>query len=340
MEDLITKIQTSAYFIIAEIGMNHDGSLGNAYKLIEEAKNAGVNAVKFQLHISSEETLKNAPTPPYFQAEKRYEYFERTSFSLDEWKNLLNFAHEKGLFFIVSPFSHKAVDLLEKINVDAYKIASGETTNLPLLEYIESKNKPIFLSTGMSNWKEIFNAIDVLKNNLLVIFQCSSLYPCPSEKIGLNIIKDMKEKFKGLIIGYSDHTLSNISSIGAYIMGAKVFEIHFTLSKKMYGADAKFSLEPKEMLNYVNGIKLISNALNNPINKDNIDDYKAMKLIFEKSIVAAENLNKGKVLKFKDFAFKKPGDGIRADRYKEILGKKLLRNISKNDKFEFNDLNS
>lgn len=339
--DLLThKIQNSEYFIIAEIGMNHDGSLGNALRLIEEAKHSGVDAVKFQIHISDEETLKNAPTPPYFKMEKRYEYFERTSFSLEEWKKLRNYAHENDLYFIVSPFSRKAVEILEEINIDAYKIASGETTNIPLLKYINIKNKPVLLSTGMSNWDEILNAVNILKNNLIVLFQCSSQYPCLPENVGLNIIKEMINRFNDIIIGYSDHTMDNYSSIGAFMMGAIVLEKHFTLSKKMYGADAKFSLEPNDMLDYVNGIRFISNVLNNPINKDDIEKYKEMKLIFEKSIVAARNLNKGHILELKDLNFKKPGNGIRADKYKEIIGKKLLKNVIKNEKIQFKHFES
>ncbi|MFX1391956.1 MAG: N-acetylneuraminate synthase family protein [Promethearchaeota archaeon] len=337
MNSIKTQIQNSDYFIIAEIGMNHDGSLGNAIRLIEEVNEVGVDAVKLQLHISDAESLKDAPKPPYFKLEERYEYFERTSFSLEEWKKLSNYAHELGLYFIVSPFSCKAVDILEEINIDAYKIASGETTNLPLLKYINTKNKPVLLSTGMSNWEEINNAVNVLKENLLVIFQCSSQYPCSSENVGLNIVKEMIERFKGITIGFSDHTLQNSSSIGAYMMGAKVIEKHFTLSKKMYGADAKFSLEPEEMKEYVRGISFISKVLNNPVNKDDLEKYKEMKKVFEKSIVAARDLPKSKILTLEDLAFKKPGDGIRADKYNEIIGKKLLKDVLKDEKIIFND---
>lgn len=332
MDDLRKDIKELDYFIIAEIGMNHDGSFGNAIRLIEEAKNSGVNAVKFQLHISEAESLLNAPNPPYFKLEKRFEYFNRTSFTINEWKRLKEYAHNLGLYFIVSPFSHKAVDQLEKINIDAYKIASGETTNLPLLEYINSKNKPVLLSSGMSNWEEINKAIEALKENLIVLFQCSSQYPCLPEEFGLNIIKEMIVKYPELIIGYSDHTLDNYSSIAALMIGAKVFEKHFTLSKKMYGADAKFSFEPEEMIIYVEGLEVISKALKNPVDKDDLSKYKDMKLVFEKSIVASSDLKRGNTLEFKDLAFKKPGDGIRADMYKKIIGQKLIKDVNKDEK--------
>lgn len=340
MEDLKQKIQDSDYFVIVEVGLNHDGSLGEAFRLIEEAKNSGANAIKFQLHISDEERTELDPTPPYFKLEDRREYYERTSFTLDEWKKLKNYAQDLNIYFIVSPFSHMAVDILEELNIDAYKIASGETTNLPLLEYINSKNKPVLLSTGMSNWEEISNAVNVLKKNLVVIFQCSSQYPCVAENVGLNVIKELKEKFMGITIGYSDHTLNNYSSIAALLMGAKVFEKHFTLSKNLYSPDAWLSFDPNEMHDYIKGLEFITKALKNPINKDDIELYKEMKLRFEKSIVAARDLEKGDIIEYNDLAFKKPGNGIRADRYKDIIGKKLLKDFKKDELILFKYLNS
>ena len=340
MDGLKEVIQKKDVFVIAEIGMNHDGSFGNAIRLIDEAKNSGVDAVKFQLHISEEESLKNAPKPPYFTIEERFEYFNRTAFSTEKWIKLKEHAHSLNLYFIVSPFSLKAVNILEEIGLDGYKIASGETTNLPLLEFIDTKNKPVLLSTGMSNWEEINNAIKVIKKNLLVLFQCSSEYPCTPENVGFNIIEDMVNDFKELFIGYSDHTLENATSIGALLMGAKVFEKHFTLSKKMYGADARFSLEPDKMREYVNNLNFISKSMKNPVDKNDISKYKEMKLIFEKSLIASKDLNKGHVLIFEDLYFKKPCDGIRADKYKEIIGKTLIKDIKKDEKIYFENLES
>jgi sialic acid synthase SpsE len=339
VKSLNQKIRDSDFYIIAEIGMNHDGSLGNAYRLIEEAKSSGVDAVKFQLHISKEETLPDAPKPPYFKLEERFEYFERTAFTKEEWKKLKNYTSDLGLHFIVSPFSHKAVDILEEVNIDAFKIASGETTNLPLLEYINSKKKPVLLSTGMSNWDEISNAVDALKDTLVVLFQCSSQYPCTPENVGLNVIEEMKKEYKGIIIGFSDHTLNIISSLGAFMKGAKVFEKHFTLSKKMYGADARFSFEPNEMKEYVNNIEFLSEIFKHPVNKNDLEKYFEMKTTFEKSIVAARNLDEGSKLELKDFAFKKPGDGIRADLYREIIGKSLKKDLKEDEKILFEYLN-
>jgi len=325
-------------YIIAEIGMNHDGSLGNAVRLIEEAKKTRVDAVKFQYHISEEETLPNAPTPPYFKIEGRFEYFNRTAFTIEEWIKLKKYANKLKLDFIVSPFSIKAAKILNKINVDAYKIASGEVTNLPLLEYINSTKKPVLLSTGMSDWAEIDSAVKTLNNNLKVIFQCSSEYPCRPESVGLNIIKKLIDRYPNKTIGLSDHTLDNSSSIAALMNGAKVFEKHFTLSKNMYGPDARFSLEPHEMKQYVNGIKFVSRALKSKVNKNNLVNYKEMKNIFEKSIVAAKDLPKGKIIKLSDLNFKKPGTGLKAKNYKKILGGKINKNIKKDQQILLKNL--
>ncbi|GAB4315045.1 MAG: N-acetylneuraminate synthase [Promethearchaeota archaeon] len=310
-------------FVIAEVGMNHDGSLGNALRLIEEAADAGVDAVKFQLHISAAETLPNAPTPPYFKVEGRYQYFERTAFSLEEWTTLREHATELGLYFVVSPFSRAAVDVLEAVGVDGYKVASGETTNLPLLEYLRGTGKATLLSTGMSNWAEVDAAVDALGDSLAVVFQCSSSYPCPPERVGFNVVEELAERYDGVLVGFSDHTLSSASAVAALLKGATVFEKHFTLSKRMYGADARFSLEPEELAEFVSGLRFVARALASPVDKDDLEPYEEMKRVFEKSVVAARDLPVGHELKLEDLAFKKPGDGIRADRYRTLLGRRL-----------------
>lgn len=318
--------------------MNHNGNLKKALQLIKEAKKTGVNAFKFQMHIADEETTKNAPRPPYFKSESRFEYFKRTAFSDKQWLKLKNYAHKLNLNFIVSPFSIKAAKILKKIGVDAYKIPSGEVTNHPMLEYINKTKIPVLMSTGMSNWKEIDEAVKILNNNLQILFQCSTEYPCQPESVGLNVIEEMKKKYRNLAIGFSDHTLDDSSSIAALVKGATVFEKHFTLSKKDYGPDAKFSLEPQEMKNYVEGIRFVSQALKYKVNKNNLIKYKEMKKIFEKSIVAAKQLKKNKILQLTDLAFKKPGDGIRADEYKTLIGKKLIKNKYKDEKITYADI--
>ena len=219
--------------IIAEIGSVHDGSLGNACKLIELAKDCGANAVKFQLHDAENETALNAPNPKYFNDESRYQYFKRTAFNASQLVKLKRLAKKNKLKFIVSPFSLQAAELLNKIKIDVFKIASGEVTNHPLLSQIKKYNKEVYLSTGMSNWKEIDNAIKILGKIKTSILQCTSEYPCKPKNVGLNVIDDLIKRYN-LPVGLSDHTTGYAASIAAIVKGCNIIEKHFTFTNKMY----------------------------------------------------------------------------------------------------------
>ena len=314
--------------LIAEIGSVHDGSFGNALKLIDLSKEVGATGVKFQMHIAEEESLKNAPKPSYFQGEDRFDYFQRTSFSDNQWENLRKRAKDLQIKFVVSPFSIAAFHKLEELNVDAYKVASGEVTNTPLLEKMAQSGKKIYLSSGMSSLNEIDDAIKIFPNKSnLVIMQCTSMYPCTPKYVGLNIIQYLKEKY-GINVGFSDHTVTNTAALMAFAFGARTIEKHLTFSKKMYGSDAPYASEPdqfKELTLLLNEAEII---LNNPVNKDEmILKLNDMKHVFEKSIVAKFNLKKGKIITFEDLAFKKPGGGLKPEYYKQLLGKRLIKDI-------------
>ena len=325
--------------IIAEIGSVHDGSFGNAKKLIELAVNCGADCVKFQTHFGNHESLDSAPNPSYFSDEGRIEYFNRTSFSINQWRDLIDYSKELGIKFLSSPFCIEAVDLLEEIGVFAYKIPSGEVTNLPMLEVLSNTKKPIFLSTGMSNWDEIDQAYKIFKNNNLTIMQCSSKYPCDMKNVGLNILAEINERYN-CTIGFSDHTLGYSASIAAAALGAQIIEKHITFSKNMYGSDALHSMEPTEFTLFCKEVKNTWEIMDNPVDKDDLSQYIAMKETFQKSIVAKNNLCKGSVLTFNDLAFKKPGIGIPANNYKSIIGCKLIKDIKKNDLLDFKDIDS
>lgn len=324
-------------FIIAEVGSVHDGSFGNATNLIKVAKECGANAVKFQTHIADEETLKDALNPTYFKDENRYEYFQRTSFSKDKLIKLKNYARKIGINFFSSPFSIKALNLLVDIGVDYIKIPSGEVNNLPLLEKISKKNKTIFLSTGMSSWKEIDQAVNILKNNKLIIMQCTSMYPCPLSKVGVNIFHEFKKRYN-LPLGFSDHTEGNVAAIMALANGARYFEKHITLSKRMYGSDALNSLEPSDFKQYCKDLKEALIIQNNPSNKIISKYLKNMKIIFEKKIVLTKNMKKNSVLTLKNLGFKKTKKGINANQYKKIIGKKLKKDMKKDSIIESKNL--
>lgn len=323
--------------IIAEIGSSHDGSFGNAKKLIEESFKCGANIVKFQLHIPDYEMLKNAPSPKYFKGEDRYNYFKRTNFSLEQLNDLKEHTEKNGMEFMVSPFSVEALDILKEIDVKYIKIASGEVTNHKLLEEISKTGKKVFLSTGMSSWAEIDKALEILKKKKTTIMQCSSIYPCPEENVGLNIILEMQKKYR-IPVGFSDHYLGCEAGFAAAALGVCVIEKHITFSRRMYGSDAPYAMELSEFANYVKGIKSIWKMNKNPVNKNNLNKYKEMKKVFEKSIIINKKMKKNEIITENDLSFKKPGDGISSIHYKKIIGKRLKKNIYKDHKLKQKDL--
>lgn len=333
------KSNKDKILIVAEIGNTHEGSLNLAKCFIRAAADCGVDAVKFQLHIFAAESLPDAPNPPYFKNETRQAYFDRTGFTVEQWKELKNLAeHECCVEFFASPFSLEAVDILEKISVERYKIASGEVSNHPLLEEIAKTGKNVILSSGMSTWNELDEAVAVLKENGckdLVLLQCTSEYPCPPDQAGLNILQEMKDRYQ-LHVGLSDHTLGSAIPIAAVCMGATIIEKHFTLSKLMYGSDAKFSTTPDEMKALVDNIRMVESALSSKVDKDEKANHLAqMKNTFEKSIVSACDISIGTLIEEKHLAFKKPGDGIPARMFKKLIGQYALKDLPCNTKLEW-----
>lgn len=324
-------------WIIAEAGSVHDGSFGNACKLVELAAKCGANVVKFQTHVAEAETLENAPGPSYFKAEPRFAYFRRTAFSRAQWKELVSVAHTNGLQIISSPFAIEAVEILEEANIDAFKIASGEVTNLPLLERIAASRRPTILSSGMSDWAELDRAVEALRPcGDLTIMQCTSAYPCPVERAGINVIGELASRY-GLPTGLSDHTAGIAAAIAAITVGASCVEKHYTFSRYMYGSDAQFGQEPEAFERYCRECKDAWRIRANPVDKRDLSTFRDMKSVFEKSIVAARALSSGVVIARDDLAFKKPGTGIRADRVEDVLGKRLSRDVPPDHMFSEKD---
>lgn len=315
-------------FIIAEFGMLHDGSFGNACKMVDVAKECGADAVKFQTHIAEAETLKDAPMPYFFKGESRWNYFKRTAFTKNQWMQLKEYCDKKEIEFMSSPFSIEAVDLLDLIGMYKYKIPSGEVTNLPMLEHVAKKNKPIILSSGMSSWKELDAAVKTIRNynNQLTVLQCTSIYPTPLEKVGLNVMLAMKKRYF-CPVGLSDQSLTNYACFAAVTLGASVVEKHVTLSKSCYGSDAKHSIEPDQFAEFVRGIRNIETILANPVDKDDLSGFVEMKKVFEKSIVSLVDISAGTVLTEDLIGIKKPGNGIPPEKYKQILGKRVKVDI-------------
>jgi len=315
-------------FVIAEIGSTHDGSFGNALCAIDAAAECGADAVKFQTHISEAETTRNAPMPPYFKGEPRFEYFKRTGFTKDQWVQLKRHAEERGVVFLSSPFSVEAVDLLESIGMEMYKVPSGEVTNLPFLEHIARTGKPVLLSSGMSNWKELDEAVEAIRryHDRVTVLQCTTEYPCKPEHVGLNVMLEMRERY-GLPVGLSDHTLTNYAAYAAVTLGATVVEKHFTLSKRLYGSDARHSAEPEQFADLVQGIREIEAMLAHKVDKDDISRFADMKEIFQKSVVSLVDIPEGTVITREMIGIKKPGTGIPPKMFDRVVGSRALRTI-------------
>jgi N-acetylneuraminate synthase len=325
-------------WIIAEAGSVHDGSFGNACKLVELAAACGANVVKFQTHVAEAETLAEAPSPSYFKAEPRLQYFKRTAFSREQWRELAKLAHDKGLVFSSSPFALEAVDLLEDIGLDVYKIASGEVTNTPLLERVAKTGKPVVLSSGMSDWSELDRAVEILRAcGDLVVMQCTSAYPCPIERAGVNVIDEIAQRY-GVATGFSDHTQGIAAAVLAIARGATVIEKHVTFSRRMYGSDAQFGAEPPEFERYCSELRAAWSALANPVDKSDLSALREMKSVFEKSIVTARAVAQGELLSRDALAFKKPGTGIRADRVDAIVGRRAARDLPRDHMLNEKDL--
>lgn len=326
--------------IVAEVGSVHDGSFGNAQELVGVAAECGADVVKFQTHIAAAETLRNAPMPPYFRGEPRFEYFERTGFTVDQWIGLKTECDEKGIEFLSSPFSTEAVELLEDIGTGRYKIGSGEVSNTPLIEAIAQTGKPILLSSGMSTWAELDEAVETVlrKHNRLTLLQCTSEYPCSYDHVGLNVMVEMRDRYK-LPVGLSDHTLTSHASLAAVVLGASVIEKHLTFSRKMYGSDARHSLEPDEFADLVQALRAVETILRSPVDKDaKAAELTEMKTIFEKSVVSAVDIPAGTLLSAGMLAVKKPGTGIPARRLSEVIGRRAARDLSKDTILSEGDL--
>lgn len=317
----------NSIFTIAEVAQAHDGSLGMAHAYIDALAGRCVDAVKFQIHLAHAESSIHEPfrTKFSYQDKSRYEYWKRMSFSLQQWKGLKQHCDEVGIEFMVSVFSNKAVDWAEEIGVKQYKIGSGEVNNLLLLEKISQMQKPVILSSGMSSFEELDQSVDFFKSKNIDVslLQCTTSYPTTPEQYGFNLIKELKERY-GIKIGFSDHSAKVSTGIAAVAQGAEILEFHVAFSQEQFGPDTSSSLTLDQVEKLIKGVKNVKKALNHPVDKNDINQLKNLKNIFEKSLAVNKDLKKGHILKFEDLEAKKPKNiGISPSRYKEVLGKTL-----------------
>lgn len=321
--------------IIAEAGVNHNGNLDNAYKLIDVAKAAGADYVKFQLSKPGGSITKYAPKAKYQiettgNGETQYEMGNKLRFTFDEHILLMNYCEKIGVKYLSTPFDIQAIDFLSDHNVPFWKIPSGEITNYPYLAYLAKYNKKIIMSTGMSDMSEIEAALNVLvskgtcKNNITLL-HCNTEYPTPMRDVNLNAMKTIGEYFK-LPVGYSDHTLGIEIPIAAVAMGAQVIEKHFTLDRRMQGPDHRASLEPDELIRMIKAIRNVETAMGNGEKKTS-DSECDNKMIARKSIVASCDIQKGEVLSVRNLTTKRPATGISPMEWNNVLGKVAVKDF-------------
>ena len=318
-------------FIIAEVAQAHDGSLGTAHAYIDAIANAGANAIKFQTHIASAESTPVDTFRVNFsrQDATRYEYWRRMEFTAEQWQGLFDHANERGLIFLSSAFSEQALDLLEAIGCPAWKVGSGEINSHQLLRRMALTKKPVLLSSGVSSWAELEEAVTVVRGAgaELTLFQCTTEYPCPPERWGINVIAELRGRF-GCPVGLSDHSGNIYAGLAAVALGVNLLEIHVTFSHECFGPDVSSSVTTTDLKRLVYGVRQIELSLNNPVDKDyESSRLRELKTLFGKSIVAARDLLAGEYIKESDLAFKKPGTGIPASRASIVLGSRLTRSV-------------
>ncbi len=315
-------------FIIAEAGVNHNGSVDLAKQLINVACEAGVDAVKFQTFKTENLVTKDTQKADYQKentnpSESQFDMIKKLELDMEAHKELITYCQEKNIMFLSTPFDHDSIDLLSNLGLQIFKIPSGEITNLPYLRHIGSLNKEVILSTGMSNLQEVDDALDILinagtpKNNITVL-HANTMYPTPMEDVNLNAMLTIQKEF-GVAVGYSDHTLGIEVDIAVVAMGASIIEKHFTLDKTMNGPDHKTSLEPKELKAMVLAVRNIEKALGSDVKKPSQSESVNID-IARKSIVASKEIQKGDLLTDKNISVKRPGKGISPMQWDKIIG--------------------
>ena len=308
-----------------------------AMAFVKAMARVGVDAVKFQTHLADAESTdrERFRVNVFPQDSTRPDYWRRTAFTKQQWIELADFTREQGLIFLSSPFSELAVEWLEACDVPAWKVASGEIGNTPLLETIAATGKPILVSSGMSSWSELDEAVRTLLESHapVAVFQCTSAYPCPPETWGLNIVTEMQTKYQ-CPVGLSDHSGSLTPNLAAVTLGASLLEFHVTFHNEMFGPDVSASLTIEQTADLVKGVRALDVALQAPIDKDEFaSTSKEMRALFTKSIVAADDIPEGTTIKREHLDFKKPGDGMPAAEYKSLLGRKTQISVSKDHQF-------
>ena len=314
-------------FIIAEAGINHNGDYNKAIQLVDSAKENGADCIKFQYHITSAELIKADIRPGYLSQETLWDITKRIELSADENHKIQEYCKKIGIMYMSTPFSREAADILNAMNVGAFKIGSGECNNIPLLEYIAKMSRPIILSTGMNDIESIKRSVHTIQKHdcPLMLMHCTSIYPTPYDKVHLGAITQLQETFE-LPIGFSDHSENIYASLASIALGACVIEKHFTVSSEWPGPDIGFSMDSEELSELVSGCKAVYAALGGK--KENIPEEQPIKDFAFASVVAIKEIKAGELFSKENIWVKKPGTGeIEAKDFNSVIGKTASTNI-------------
>ena len=328
--------------VVAEVAQAHDGSLGAAHSFVDAVASAGADAIKFQTHIAAAESTLTEPWRVRFSAQdrSRYEYWKRMEFSEEQWRGLKTHAENRGLLFMSSPFSIEAAELLERVGVLVWKVASGELGNLPLLDRLARTGLPVVLSSGMSGWGELDVAVRLLQRASVpvTVLQCTSAYPTPPEKIGLNMLDVLARRYE-CPVGLSDHSGTIYPGLAAAALGISVLEVHVVLTSEMFGPDVMSSVTTSELRQLLEGIRFIEQVVAHPVDKDHIaHELAPLRAVFNKTLVSRRALPVGAVLTAEDLVLKKAGGGLAFNHADRLVGRRLKRALAVDQPVGLTDL--
>lgn len=325
--------------VIVEVGINHEGSFEKAIQCVDAAIESGAELVKFQTHITEKEMTPTDMTPGNISKEKLWDIIKRCELSEDEERQLQRYCIERGAMYLSTPFSREAADRLNKMNVPAFKIGSGECNNLPLLEHIARMGKPMILSTGMNGLDSIRRSVTTIKrfNVPLALMHCTSMYPTPYDKVRLGGISQLRDEFPDLPIGLSDHSLGIWTCLGAVALGASVLEKHFTISRSWPGPDTAISIEPQELADLIVGSKAIWQARGG--GKTILPEEQSVINFAYATVVSISPIRAGETLSLNNVWVKRPGTGeIMADRLQDVIGQIAARDLAVEAHLQFADI--
>lgn len=326
--------------VIAEIGINHEGSLETALQMVDEAHSAGAEIIKHQTHIVEDEMSAVAKTVIPGNADVSiYEIMKRCSLNEEDELELKNYVESKGMIFISTPFSRAAADRLNKFDVPAYKIGSGECNNYPLLEHVAKFGKPVILSTGMNSLESVEKAVSIFKkhNTPFALLHCTNIYPTPPHLVRLGAITQIMEKFPDAVVGLSDHTIDNFACLGAVALGASILERHFTDRKDRPGPDIICSMDPLDLKQLIIGSKTIAKERGGE--KSVLKEEKKTIDFAYASVVTIKDIEEGEKLTEENIWVKRPGTGeILAEHYDSLIGKEVKKDLQKDTHLSWNDL--